>query len=334
MRRLAADIGSRTRGLYSAAAMLVLALALVVAAALPARAEYVYDSFGVSNVTIDLRVLDRLGPAPTVPDSRFVLRAPNGSRIAQRQAAPRRVAHSRIQRIGSVTIDYSALPPAGALAASDGPRIALHLPGTQTVAAAVPPASSGPQGPSDSTVKPPLGNAVAAAPTPPPAPAPAAPPNMPQVAALPPSFTGFSRLVPAATPPDNTPAPEPGAALAATPPPASPVDIPKSDSGAVRFAPGAADLGGDARTVLDTIAQKLSTQPGERIQLVAYASAPGSGEDDAIEARRTSLARAVVVRAYLIQHGVASARIDVRALGNRAEGSGSLDRVDLMMLGS
>ena len=315
--------------------MFVLALALVVSAALPARAEYVYDSFGVSNVTIDLRVLDRLGPAPTVPDSRFVLRGPNGARIAQRHAAPRHVANNRIQHFGSVTVDYSALPPAGSLTASDGPRIALHLPGTQaeTVAAAVPPASAGPQGPSDTAVKPPLGNAVAAAPTPPPAPVPAAPPNMPQVAALPPSFTGFSRLV-AASPPDNTPTPEPGAALAATPPPTASIDIPKSDSGAVRFAPGAADLGGDARSVLDTIAQKLNTQPGERIQLVAYASAPGSGEDDAIEARRTSLARAVVVRAYLIQHGIASARIDVRALGNRAESGGSLDRVDLMMLGS
>jgi outer membrane protein OmpA-like peptidoglycan-associated protein len=156
---------------------------------------------------------------------------------------------------------------------------------------------------------------------------------MPQVAALPPSFSGFSRLVPAASPPD-TPSPEPGAALAATPPPTAPVAIPKSDSGAVRFAPGASDLGGDARSVLDSLAQKLSTQPNQRIQLIAYASAPGSGEDDAIEARRTSLARAVVVRAYLIQRGISGARIDVRALGNRVEGAGSPDRVDLMILGS
>jgi outer membrane protein OmpA-like peptidoglycan-associated protein len=333
MRALAIVIRSGSRGLYSAAAMLVLALA--VTAAQPARADYVYGSFGGSNVTVDLSVLNRLGPAPTVPDSRFVIHSANGSRVAHRQAAPRRVAHNRIQHIGSVTIDYSALPPAGSLTASAGPRIALHMPGTQTetVAASVPPASSGPQGPADSAVKPPVGNAVATAPPAPTPATPATPPNMPQVAALPPSFSGFSRLVPAASPPD-TPTPEPGAALAATPPPTAPVAIPKSDSGAVRFAPGASDLGGDARSVLDGLAQKLNTQPSQRIQLIAYASAPGSGEDDAIEARRTSLARAVVVRAYLIQRGISSARIDVRALGNRADGAGSPDRVDLMILGS
>ena len=54
----------------------------------------------------------------------------------------------------------------------------------------------------------------------------------------------------------------------------------------------------------------------------------------AVEARLTSLARAVVVRDYLIQRGVSGAQIKVRALGNRAEGGGSLDRVDLMVLGS
>ena len=149
---------------------------------------------------------------------------------------------------------------------------------------------------------------------------------MPQVAALPPSAVGFSRISPTAGPPDTSERPEPGAALAATHPAsfpaAHPVAIPKSDSNAVRFAPGVADLGGDARSVLDAIVQKLGSQPNQRIELVAYASAPGGGADDAIEARRTSLARAVAVRAYLIQRGVAGTRIDVRALGNRVEGGG------------
>jgi len=112
------------------------------------------------------------------------------------------------------------------------------------------------------------------------------------------------------------------------------IAVPKSDSGAVRFAPGASDLGGDARSVLDSVAQKLSTQPNQQIQLVAYASAPGSDANGAVEARLTSLARAVVVRDYLIQRGVSGAQIKVRALGNRVEGAGSPDRVDLMILGS
>ncbi|HXM84881.1 MAG TPA: hypothetical protein VN899_03695, partial [Stellaceae bacterium] len=66
MRALATVIRSGSRGLYSAAAML--ALALAVTAAQPAQADYVYGSFGGSSVTVDLSVLNRLGPAPTVPD--------------------------------------------------------------------------------------------------------------------------------------------------------------------------------------------------------------------------------------------------------------------------
>jgi len=89
-----------------------------------------------------------------------------------------------------------------------------------------------------------------------------------------------------------------------------------------------------AERLQDSVAQKLSTQPNQHIQLVAYASAPGSDANGAVEARLTSLARAVVVRDYLIQRGVSGAQIKVRALGNRAEGGGSLDRVDLMVLGS
>jgi len=324
--------------------MLVMAPALM-AAALPAQAQSPYSNYNRPEVLVDLSALDQLGPAPTVPDSRFVLHPPGATMAADQSGTQQkvvlhppggaRVADSRIEHIGSVTIDYSALPPAEALNAAAGPRIALHLPEAQTVAATVPPASAGPQGPADSAVKPPVGNAVVAVPLAPPA-APASP-SMPQVAALPPSPSDFgrwlSRLMPTAGPP-GAPALEPGAASAATLPATALIAVPKSDSGAVRFAPGASDLGGDARSVLDSVAQKLSTQPNQQIQLVAYASAPGSDANGAVEARLTSLARAVVVRDYLIQRGVSGAQIKVRALGNRAEGGGSLDRVDLMVLGS
>lgn len=106
--------------------------------------------------------------------------------------------------------------------------------------------------------------------------------------------------------------------------------VPQSDSRAIRFAPGAAELQGDATAVLNRVVQKLKTDPRERIALVAYA---GGDADQAIKARRVSLARAVAVRAYLIEHGVPSARIDVRALGNRVTGGGSADRVDLVTTG-
>jgi len=351
MRGLAAILRTTPRGLGPAAA--ALALTLAVSATPPAFAQSAYAGAGSPNVVVDLGALDRLGPAPTVPDNRFVLHPPRavaadqswtGQKIVLRRPAVMHVAQAnRIERIGSVTIDYSALPPpAGDKLAGAGPRIALHLPvpGAQApaLASTVPPSAPSPQGPADSAAQPPLGNATASAAKPPaplPSPSPPAEPAMPQVAALPPVASGFSRFLPTISPSDTHP--EPGAALAATPPAAQtpdPASIPKSDGNALRFAPGAADLGGDARLVLDSVAQKLGAQPGRRIQLVAYASAPGAGADDAIEARRTSLARAVAVRAYLIQRGVASTRIDVRALGNRVEGGGSLDRVDLVVLGS
>jgi len=283
------------RGQPAAGRRLALVLALAVASALPLQAQ-AYDASGPA-VIVNLSVLDRLGPAPTVADRRFALPAgghrSNAHRLANIHSSSQvsgQIAGNRRWQSGGVIVNWAALPPfSGATLADAGSRLVLHMPGS-AVASILP--AAGPV-------------AAAAAPA---APAPVA---------------------------ETTPAPIAGAALAATPPASELVAVPKSDSNAVRFAPGVADLGGDARAVLDAVAAKLIAQPAERIQLVAYASAPGTGADDAIEARRVSLARAVAVRAYLIQHGVSSIRIDVRALGNNpAEGGGSLDRVDLTVLGS
>jgi outer membrane protein OmpA-like peptidoglycan-associated protein len=62
-----------------------------------------------------------------------------------------------------------------------------------------------------------------------------------------------------------------------------------------------------------------------RIQLLAYAKASSDG---ASRARRLSLSRALAVRAYLIEKGVRSTRMDVRALGDKF-GDGPADRVDI-----
>lgn len=353
MQRLHAIVGSGSRALGAAAA----GLALIVAASLPAHAQSAY-SFNRQSVTIDLSALDRLGPAPTVPDGRFVLRAPaqnfatatapklasrstHRSRLALHAPGHRNLARAdqnRIERIGNVTIDYSALPPAAAVRMATltdaGTRIVLRRPDLSQTADALPPTSlSRAQGPADSAPRGPVIAAVAAAPASPPTPARSPSPistPMPQVAALPPS--SLVRLNQPAPPESPAPVPTAGEALAATHPAIPPGTDAKSDSGALRFAPGTADLRGDARFVLDGLAQNLNTKPAERIQLVAYASG-GSDTDAAIEARRVSLARAVAVRAYLIQHGVPSDRIDVRALGNRVEGGGPADRVDLVTLG-
>ena len=64
----------------------------------------------------------------------------------------------------------------------------------------------------------------------------------------------------------------------------------------------------------------------KRIQVMSYAAGT---EDTESKARRKSLARGLAIRSYLIKAGVPSTRIDVRALGNKAEG-GPADRVDLI----
>ena len=65
-----------------------------------------------------------------------------------------------------------------------------------------------------------------------------------------------------------------------------------------------------------------------RVQLLAFASA---GERSEAKARRLSLSRALEVRSYLISKGIASTRMDVRALGNQSS-SGSPDRVDMTLV--
>jgi len=94
------------------------------------------------------------------------------------------------------------------------------------------------------------------------------------------------------------------------------------------------DAGVDTMTdadqvILKQLADRLSGNPDQRIQLRAYAS---SDDGTASAARRLALARALQVRAYLIENSVRSTRIDVRALGDKVEGSGPLDRIDIVLI--
>jgi outer membrane protein OmpA-like peptidoglycan-associated protein len=98
---------------------------------------------------------------------------------------------------------------------------------------------------------------------------------------------------------------------------------------ALKFKAGTTDIGSGAQPVLDSIANRLLANEGLRVQIVSHAT---GGADDAMEARRVSLARAVAVRAYLIEKGVRSLRIDVRALGNRADTGPAADQVDLLIV--
>lgn len=138
----------------------------------------------------------------------------------------------------------------------------------------------------------------------------------------------------AAAPPAAVPAAPPAAAAPSTPPavPTQTANLPgKAGLPAhVVFTGANTDLPDQAKPTLDAVVQALQADPQLRIELAAYAS--GSAEQ-ASEARRVSLARAISVRAYLIEKGVDSKRFEVRALGNRTDGTAAAaDRVDILAL--
>lgn len=112
------------------------------------------------------------------------------------------------------------------------------------------------------------------------------------------------------------------------------VSLPRSTasvrSGSLRrieFPRGSAKLSNKASLGLENVAAALSEDAGLRIQLLAYAGQIG---DSPSQARRLSLSRALAARSKLIEQGVRSTRIDVRALGNKSAG-GPADRIDIIV---
>jgi outer membrane protein OmpA-like peptidoglycan-associated protein len=91
------------------------------------------------------------------------------------------------------------------------------------------------------------------------------------------------------------------------------------------FEEGAADLSDAVKRDLGRFAEDLLRRDQQRVQLLAYAKGTA---DAASRARRLSLTRALAVRTYLMEQGVLPTRIDVRALGNKAE-EDPRDRVDV-----
>lgn len=80
-----------------------------------------------------------------------------------------------------------------------------------------------------------------------------------------------------------------------------------------------------AKSGLKDLAGKLKDQKNLRLQLMAYA---GGKELSPGKARRMSLSRALSVRSFLIESGVRSTRIDVRALGSKTT-EAPANRVDV-----
>ncbi|MBT05390.1 MAG: hypothetical protein CMM32_00510 [Rhodospirillaceae bacterium] len=93
------------------------------------------------------------------------------------------------------------------------------------------------------------------------------------------------------------------------------------------FKDGEKDIRADETDKLAAFANELVANGSTRLQLRSYAS---DVNESASAARRLSLARALAVRSFLIEAGVNSTRIDVRALGAKNE-DGPADRVDLVV---
>lgn len=134
---------------------------------------------------------------------------------------------------------------------------------------------------------------------------------------------------PAKTPPQaTTQAQKPSSnRVAALNPPSAPVETRNPYSAvSLAFGAGSDALSAQATQMLTHFARRV-TDTQDRIEIRAYAAAPG---DDFGTARRLSLKRALAVRGVLMREGIRSTRMDVRALGGSQSG-GDPDRVDLAL---
>ena len=121
--------------------------------------------------------------------------------------------------------------------------------------------------------------------------------------------------------------------LAKAAPPVAPVTGQPAPPGLTKrsvilFAAGATDPAQSALGAIKFLAGDLNAAmvgPSARVQILAYGGDKG---DKGSDARRLSLKRALAIRQVLIDDGVASERIDVRAMGGADDG-GPADRVDV-----
>jgi outer membrane protein OmpA-like peptidoglycan-associated protein len=308
-------------------------------AASGAQAQTIVGSDRLPSVSIDSGVLDELGPAPTLPQLFGASRPNTTAAPGQLMAVPRQPASAKAR-------SRLVRAPAERKLATASDHLPFHLipPVAQSTSA---PGTAAAQPGSTSPTQP---NATAlGSPVPAPAPMPTLPqsdqaPATPVVAPTPAHVEAPNPPPPPPAQASNNAAPVPLVA----PPPAAATAAPATASSAppaptqlasaasiggalntVKFAAGAVDLPSDSQAMLNTVAAKLMADDTLRVQLIAHASGTA---DQAMEARRVSLARAVAVRAYLIDKGVRSLRMDVRALGNRADDGPPGDQVDLLIV--
>ncbi len=293
------------------------------------KAQTIVGGSGKPGVSIDMNMIRELGPAPSVADvlsSRYGRAAP--AQLATPAYKPK---FPDIRAMGR-TPDFS--------------RVVLRPPGSKPVRATKRPRKAAPKRRTKRaavTPKRALKSAIVAKPAAPPKlpapktptvvvrkPIPAPPPTAvkkPMQAAKIPAPPVVAKMpAPAKTPMPLVAAKPKPAKQTASLPPAGDQILP-GNSIRLIFPAGSVKLSANARRRLDSVAQALAKNSNYRLQLLAYASGPSK---TASRARRMSLSRALAARLHLIDRGVSSTRIDVRALGNKSE-EGPPDRIDLMV---
>lgn len=111
---------------------------------------------------------------------------------------------------------------------------------------------------------------------------------------------------------------------------AAPADQHLTKHGAVLFEKGVSEPSAAQFNGVKVLAGDLTAaleSGASRVELEAYGGTPG---DKSMDARRLSLKRALAVRQLLIDDGVPSSRIDVRAMGG-TDDRGPADRVDVFV---
>jgi len=296
---------------------------LAIAASAPATAQTMIGQRNSASVSVDLSVLDQLGSTPTVPQllqpSVRSLLMPNARQPAGSRFAP--LAQPQLNPPDAPTGSVSLKPPTQTKrrAAPARPKVAKRPPPKPRVTApAVPKVAAVPKAP--------------VAPPPPPAP-PAPPVAAPPVAAPatpPPTAATTPSPPPAINPPRpavKAPPPPPQQSAALTSRPAPTGALKPGQQFRLGFDSGSAAISDDTETQLEGVAKSMKQDGNLRLQLLAYA---GGGAQTPSQARRLSLSRALAVRSKLIEKGIRSTRINVRALGNKSEG-GPPDRVDIII---
>lgn len=276
-----------------------------------------------------------LFPPPTFPSSLLTVPAPAG-RTARGTAAPDSgKAQSRL------LVPKPAEPAAPQITRPEpAPAVAVAVPRepvTQEPAATaeIPPMTESVTEPAPAPVAPVAPKAEPIAPAEPPAVA--VLPPAPAPVAEPPAAPALTNELQSAPPPaeptvTTTPSEPPATTIEPEPQPepsqsaALPSAASSVDEMRLLFNDGSAELTATAAGQLDGLAGKLLANTEARLQLLAYAKASSDGSS---RARRLSLSRALAVRAYLIEKGIRSTRMDVRALGSGFE-DGPPDRVDVL----